>query len=57
MQDDDPKHQSKFTSEWIRRNNMKVLECPSPSPDLNPIEMLQDLKQAVHAGKPPVWLN
>ncbi|KAF7657321.1 hypothetical protein LDENG_00028700 [Lucifuga dentata] len=40
QQDDDPKHQSRFTSEQLRRNNMKVLECPSPSPDLNPIEMI-----------------
>lgn len=27
-------------SEWLKRDNMKVLECPSRSPDLNPIGTL-----------------
>ncbi|KAF7658506.1 hypothetical protein LDENG_00011350 [Lucifuga dentata] len=31
LQDNDPKHQSKFTSEWLKRNKMKFLEWPSPS--------------------------
>ncbi|KAF7663711.1 hypothetical protein LDENG_00201070 [Lucifuga dentata] len=53
QQDNDPKHKSKFTSEWLKRNKMKVLEWPSQSPDLNSTEMLwQDLKQTVHARKP-----
>ncbi|KAF7655117.1 hypothetical protein LDENG_00060660 [Lucifuga dentata] len=52
-QDNGPKYKSKFTSEWLKRNKIKVLECPSQSPDLNPMEMLwQDLKQTVHARKP-----
>ncbi len=53
QQDNDPKHTSKSTSEWLKKNKMKVLEWPNQSPDLNQIEMLwHDLKQSIHAWKP-----
>ncbi len=38
--DNDPKHTAKATNEWLKKKHMKVLECPSQSPDLHPIENL-----------------
>ncbi len=53
QQDNDPKHNSKSSSDWLKKNKIKVLELPSQSPELNPIEMLwHDLKQIIHARKP-----
>ncbi len=53
QQANDPKHTSKSTSEWLKKNKIKVLEWPNQSPDLNPTEMLwHDLKQSIHARKP-----
>lgn len=57
QQHSNPKHTSKLVVEYKTQANIKLLERPSQSPDLNTIENLWPMpKSWVHARK-PVSLN
>jgi len=64
QQDNDPKHTSKVAKETFDQLNLKVLEWPSQSPDLNPIEhywghVSRELKRrtGILTSKEELWVE
>ncbi len=59
QQDNNPKHTSHSTKEWLKKNKVNALEWLSQSPDLNPIKLLwKDLsKQFIEGNRVEVVLH
>ena len=51
--DNESKHTSKVVAKWLKDNKVTVLEWPSQSPELKPIDNLwEELHKCVRARRP-----
>lgn len=58
IQDNDPKHTSNFTKDFMAANSIPWWQTPPESPDLNPIEMVwHEMKHCLRVEKKPYTLD